>query len=131
MIEFIAWILDYYMFVLVSVGIIDTCAIVLSEEVFKLDDCIKNRRDFIRCIFMYQFAVKIKLEDEINTIGIVILEILTTFSVWFLNVIIFAVLCCLLILKVIWHIFWMIFRKREGTNKKYYKESEETRHETD
>lgn len=88
----------YYTFVFVFVGVIGSFAITLSGEVYDIDCCLGNKTDFIHCIFMYQFAIKYLLEDGINAVGIVTLEILTTLSVWFLNIgIFFIILFCLLI----------------------------------
>lgn len=102
----------YYMFVFVFAGVAGSFAITLSEEVYDMDNCLNNKTDFIHCIFMYQFAIKYLLEDQINTVGIVILELLTTLSVWFLNIGIFFILLFCLLLKGICYGFWLIFRKR-------------------
>lgn len=103
----------YYTFALVFIGVLASLAISISGEVYEMDECLKNRKDFINCIFMYQVAVKMLLESYgINIAGIIILEIITTLSVWFLNVFIFIILCVLLILKLICYLFWICFRKR-------------------
>lgn len=107
----------YYLFVFVLVGVAGSLAISLSGEIYEMDDCLKNKKDFIHCIFMYQYAAAILLDlYGINRAGIVIVEILTTFSVWFLNVLIFAILCFLLILKGICYLFLLIFRKKDDEN---------------
>jgi len=58
---------------------------------------------------MYQLQVKAFLEDEINIVGMVILEILTTLSVWFLNIAVFFILLFYLPIKGICYGFWLIF----------------------
>lgn len=107
-------IIIYYAVIFVAVGIIGTLIIALTDEIFRLDDVLLNKKDFVKCIFMYQVAIKMLLEYDINTAGILILEILTTLSVWFLNIIVFAILVVCLILKGIGYGFWPIFRKKEG-----------------
>lgn len=72
----------------------------------------KNIRDFIRFIFMYQMAIWEYLKDEISIPGIVILETLTTFSVWFVNIFLFISLIAYMIFKLICYLFWIVFRKR-------------------
>lgn len=107
----------YYTFILVFVGALGSLAISLSCEVYEMEDCLKNKKDFIHCIFMYQYAFAILLDMYgINKIGVFIAEILTTFSVWFLNVIVFAILCFLFALKMICYLFWILFRKRDERN---------------
>lgn len=111
---FLAILMIYYCFIFVMVGFPGTLAIGLCEEVFDFEECLSNRRDFFRCIFMYQYAVAILLDMyEINKVGIFIAEVLTTFSVWFLNIIVFIILVFLVILKGICYLFWLIFRKRD------------------
>ncbi len=106
----------YYVFVLIFVGFIGSL-LISAEDICEIEDCLKNKQDFIRCIFMYQYTVAILLDEYgINKVGIVIVEILTTFSVWFLNVLIFAVLCFGLLLKGIGYLFWLVFRKRDDEN---------------
>lgn len=111
----------YYMFVFVFVGVFGSLAITLSEEVYDMECCISNKTDFIHCIFMYQFAIKYLLEDEINAVGIVILEIVTTLSAWFLNIGIFFILLFCLLIKGICFGFWLIFRKKNDDEENYKK----------
>lgn len=107
----------YYMFVFASVGVVGGLAISLCGEVYEMEDCLKNKKDFIHCILMYEYAVAILLDEYgINKAGIVIVEILTILSVWFLNVLVFAILCFLLLLKGICYLFWIAFRKRDDGN---------------
>lgn len=102
----------YYTFVFVVVGIFCSLWISLRDEVYETEDTLSSKKHFIRCIFMYQFAIYEFLSDYINKTGIIILEILGTVSVWFLNIIIFALLCILLILKWLCIGFYKVFKKR-------------------
>lgn len=102
----------YYMFVFALAGVLGSLVITFSGEVYDMDNCLSNKTDFIHCIFMYQIAIKYLFEDQINTVGIVILEVLTTLSVWVLNIGIFFILLFCLLLKGICYGFWLIFRKR-------------------
>lgn len=120
--ETIVNILDvYYIFIFVFVGVFVSLAITLSEEVYDIDCCLSSKEDFIHCIFMYQYAIKYLLEDEINILGVAILEILTTLSVWFLNVVVFIILLFCLLIKGICYGFWWIFGKRNGDEENYKK----------
>lgn len=115
--NFLSLLAVYYMFVFVFVGVMGSLAISLCGEVYEMEDCLKNKEDFIHCIFMYQYVVAILLGDYgINKAGIAVAEILTALSVWFLNIMIFAWLCFELLLKGIFYLFWLIFRKRDDEN---------------
>lgn len=107
-------IMPYYYFVAVAVGVIGSLCIVCSDEIFKTDLVLTDKNEFVRCIFMYQFTVYMLVEDEINMAGIIILEVLTTLSVWFLNILILVIIVFLWIVKAICHLCWIIFRKSEG-----------------
>lgn len=107
----ISGIIFYYFFVFVFIGYVGSFAISISDLVFEIDSVLKSKSDFIRCVFMYQFAIYELFSDCINTKGIVILEIITTLSVWFLNIIVFLLLVTLLILKKICILFYKLFNK--------------------
>ena len=94
----------YYLFVLVIVGI--GCSLILIN-----DDLLHENK--LKLIFVYQYAVYQLTKDELNKIGILILEIITTFSVWFLNILILIVMCAWYILSAVWDLFYFIFKKRE------------------
>lgn len=102
----------YYLMIFIFVGWMDSIAILSMKEVLDSDEILSNPKDFFRCVFMYQLQMKVFLEDYINAAGIVIVEILTTLSVWFLNIMIFAILLFCLMIKGICYGFWLIFRKR-------------------
>lgn len=93
----------YYLFVLVIVGL--GCSLTLIN-----DDLLHGNK--LKLIFMYQYAVYQLTKDELNKIGILILEIITTLSVWFLNIIIFVIMCMWYILSAIWDLFYFCFKKR-------------------
>ena len=94
------------------VGVWGSLIIYLDESVFDDNNILSNKHEFIKCVFMYQVALYQFLREEINVCGIVILEILITASVWFLNIMVFGILIIILILKVICHMFYIVFRKR-------------------
>lgn len=112
---------SYYLVVFVFVGWIGSIVILSMEEVLDSDEILSNPKDFFRCVFMYQLQMKVFLEDYINAVGIVIVEILTTLSVWFLNVGVFLLLLFCLLIKGVCYGFWLIFRKRNNDEKNYKK----------
>ena len=93
----------YYLFVLVIVGI--GCSLILIN-----DDLLHGNK--LKLIFVYQYTVYQLTKDELNKIGILILETITTFSVWFLNILILIVMCAWYILSAVWDLFYFIFKKR-------------------
>lgn len=111
----------YYLMIFIFVGWMGSIAILSMEEVLDSDEILSNQNEFFRCVFMYQLQMKVFLEDYINVVGIVIVEILTTLSVWFLNIGIFAILLFCLMIKGICYGFWLIFRKRNNDEENYKK----------
>ena len=93
----------YYLFVFVLVGIGGSLALIN-------DDVLNGNK--LKLIFMYQYAVYQLAKDDLNIIGILILEIITTFSVWFLNILILVFMCLWYILSAIWDLFYFCFKKR-------------------
>ena len=87
--------------------------IAVSDEIFDFDMVLKRKTDFIRCAFMWQFAVYDLLNEELNTAGIVILEIATTVLIFPENILAFAILLVCLLFKGIAVAFYKIFRKTD------------------
>jgi hypothetical protein len=87
--------------VLVGIG----CSLHLLDEVL-------YEKNKLKLIFMYQYAVYQLAKDDLNAAGILILETITTFSVWFLNILILVVMCLWYILSAIWDLFYFVFKKR-------------------
>lgn len=94
-------------------AIVSALGIGVSDEVFDFEMVLRNKSDFIRCVFMWQFAVYEYLNEEINAAGIVILEIITTTLIFPENILAFAILLVCLLLKGIAVAFYKIFRKRD------------------
>ena len=94
-------------------AIVSALGIGISDEVFDLEMVLKSKRAFIRCVFMWQFAVYAYLNEELNTTGIVILEIITTALIFPENIIAFVCLLIGLLFKGIAVAFYKIFRKRD------------------
>ena len=94
----------YYLFIFIMAGIIGTPFILLEYEV-EIDNPIKT-------IFMYQYAIYEMVKDRVNIFGIILLEAFVTFSVWFLNIIVFIVIIVGCILWAICMLFLVIFKKR-------------------
>ena len=109
---FLNILMPYYFFIFVAVGVLGSLVINLDGTIYEVDDILIDKHDFIKCVFMYQVASYQFLREEINFCGIVILEILITASVWFLNIMVFSILIIILILKAICHMFYIVFRKR-------------------
>ena len=93
----------YYLFVFVLIGIGGSLGMIN-------DDLLHGSK--LKLIFMYQYAVYQLAKDELNIAGIIILEILTTLRVWFLNILVFIVMCMWYIFSAIWNLFYFIFKKR-------------------
>lgn len=94
-------------------AIVSALGIGISDEVFDMDMVLKRKTDFIRCVFMWQFAVYELLNQEINTAGIVILEIIATALIFPENIMALAYLLICLLFKGIAVAFYKIFRKRD------------------
>lgn len=94
----------YYLFVLIFIGI--------GRSLHLLDNGLLYEKNKLKLIFMYQYAVYQLAKDDLNAAGILILETITTFSVWFLNILIIVVMCLWYILSAIWDLFYFCFKKR-------------------
>lgn len=94
-------------------SIISALLIGADDEVFDFEMALKRKRDFIRCVFMWQFAIYEYLNEELNTAGIVILEVLTTVLTLPMNIVAFTELCICLFIKGICILFYKVFQKRE------------------
>lgn len=94
----------YYLFIFIMVGVIGSLLIMLNYDI-ELDNPLKY-------IFMYQYVVYDLVKDSINVIGIILLEIFVTFSVWFLNIIIAMIIIVMYIFCAIYRLFFFIFKKR-------------------
>ena len=94
----------YYVLIIVFVGI---CGSLLL-----LDEGLLYERNKLKIIFMYQYAVYQLAKDHLNTAGILILEAITTLSVWFLNILILVFMFLWYILSAIWNLFYFCFKKR-------------------
>ena len=71
-----------------------------------------QEKNKLKLIFMYQYAVYQLAKDDLNAAGILILETITTLSVWFLNILILVFMCLWYIFSAIWDLFYFIFKKR-------------------
>ena len=94
----------YYLFVFVFVGI--------GGSLILLDEGLLHERNKLKIIFMYQYAVYQLSKDKLNAAGILILETITTLSVWFLNVLVIVFMFLWYILSAIWNLFYWCFKKR-------------------
>lgn len=93
----------YYLFVFVFVGIGFTLHVLNDNLLYG------NK---LKIIFMYQYFVYMLAENKLNIAGILILETITIFSVWFLNILILVFMCLWYILSAIWDLFYFVFKKR-------------------
>lgn len=107
-------IITYYMVVFIFVGVALGFGISISGAIYDINLVLKDKKQFVRCVFMYQFALYKLLKDEINKTGIIILEVITTLSVWFLNIFLCGIVACLWQIKMMCYLFWIIFRERGG-----------------
>ena len=95
------------------VALTSSLVIVASDEVFDFEMVLKSKREFFRCIFMWQFAVYELLKEELNTAGIAILETIITVLIFPENIMAFAILLILLLFKGMAVAFYKIFRKKD------------------
>ena len=93
----------YYLFVCVFVGI--GCSLLLIDE-----HALRGNK--LKLIFIYQYTVYELSKDHLNVAGILILETITTLSVWFLNILIIVFMCLWYILSGMWASFYFCFKKR-------------------
>lgn len=98
----------YYLLVFVFVGIGGTMTLMCDDYILPYS----GKVNFLKLIFMYQYAVYKLAEDSISIVGIILLEILTTLSVWFLNIFVLICVCVWYIGLFIYKAFYFIFRKR-------------------
>ena len=98
----------YYVFVMVFVGIGGTLKIIADTDIVPDN----GKVNLLKFIFMYQYIVYELAEDSISIAGIILLEILTTFSVWFLNITLLIVFCLVHVGFFICKAFYFVFRKR-------------------
>lgn len=103
-------------FVLVFVGTIGSLIITLDSAVYEMDDVLKNVNQFLRCVFMYQFAIKEYLDYYVKNSGIILLILLSSVFLLPLNLLIFCVLCVSFVIKIIVIIFLKVFGKKEDDN---------------
>lgn len=94
----------YYLFVFIFVGIGGTMTAVSDFDLLS--------QSMLKQIFMYQYVVYKLASEHLNLAGVIILEIITTLSVWFLNIIIFIFICLWHIFSAIWDLFYFVFKKR-------------------
>ena len=95
----------YYLFIFIMVGVVGSLSIILNYDI-ELDNPLKY-------IFMYQYVIYDIVKDSINVVGIILLEIFVTFSVWFLNIIIAMIIIVLYIFCIICGLFFFAFKKRQ------------------
>lgn len=91
----------YYLFVLIFVGI--------GASLTAIGDFDILSQSRIKQIFMYQYIVYKLASERLNLAGVIILEIITTLSVWFLNIIIFIFICLWYVFSTIWNLFYFLF----------------------
>jgi hypothetical protein len=94
----------YYLFVFIFVGIGVSLTAVSDFDILS--------QSMLKQIFMYQYVVYKLASEHLNLAGVIILEVLTTLSVWFLNIIIFIFICLWHIFSAIWDLFYFCFKKR-------------------
>lgn len=98
----------YYLMVFIFVGIGGSLAIADDRDIMPYSGKVNH----LKLTFMYQYAVYKLAKDDISIAGIILLELLTTLSVWFLNILVLIVLCTYYIGLFICKLFYFIFRKR-------------------
>lgn len=94
----------YYLLVFLLVGI--------AGSITAMEDFDVMSGNKLKLVFMYQYMVYELAKENLSIAGIIILEIFTTFSVWFLNVIIFIIICLYYIFLAVWKLFYFVFKKR-------------------
>lgn len=74
-----------------------------------MDECEKT---FWKSVFIYQYSAYKSSKDEINIIGIIILEIIITLCTFASSVLIFLGMSAIEIFLAICELFYWIFKKR-------------------
>lgn len=106
------FILTYFVYSFLICGVMLGVPIAISDWFFEFEMVLKSKSDFIRCVFMWQFAVYDLLNEWINRAGIIIAEILATLVALPMNIMVFAILVICLAIKGICVCFYKVFRKR-------------------
>lgn len=102
--EILVGILGVYM--IVNVIITYIIPLILDST---MDD---KEKSFLRYIFIYQYCTYKSSKDSINTLGIIILEIIVTLCTFGSSILIFIGLSIVEIFLAIGKLFYLIFKKR-------------------
>ena len=81
-------------------------------EVYDMDSCLHSAKEFFKCVFQWQVFV-LRSGVYVNKTGVIVLEVLTTLSVWHLNLLALLALLILEIIRVMVILFIKVFRKKE------------------
>ena len=100
----------FLIILLVYLGVMLWVGIVGSAFIAK--DCNIASWSTFKIIFMYQYAIYEWTKEDLNIVGIVLLEILATIICWLFNVIIFLIFCISCIFDAIDDLFYFLFTKR-------------------
>lgn len=102
----------YLVFSAIFAGIAGGFSLALIEF-YDMDSCLTSTKEFFKCVFQWQVFV-LRADEYVNKAGVIILEVLTTLSVWHLNLLVLLALLILEIIRVMVILFIKIFQKKEG-----------------
>ena len=100
----------YLVFSTIFAGIAGGLMLALLEF-YDMGSCLHSVKEFFRCVFQWQVFV-LNSSEYVNRTGVIVLEVLTTLSVWHLNLLVLFVLLVLEIIRVMVILFVKIFKKK-------------------
>ena len=88
----------------------------IGTDVYDIETCLSNKKEFLKCVFMFQVTLYMMTKQDINIAGIIILEIIITILTWYWSIFMFIILLTGLCVKIIVKLFIFCFRKKEKIN---------------
>lgn len=87
--------------------------IALSEEVYYIEQCLTDKREFIRCLVQWQCLIFKWTRDRVKKSGVLFLIVLASIFIWPSNTIVFFVLIACEIARLFVFVFMKVFGKKE------------------
>ena len=94
--------------------VVSSFIISIGNDVYDIETCLSDKKEFLKCVFMFQVALYMMTEQDINTVGIIILEIIITILTWYGSIFMFIILVAGLFVKIFVKLFIFCFRKKEN-----------------
>lgn len=84
----------------------------IDDNVYDIETCLSNKKEFLKCVFMFQVALYMNTKQDINIAGIIILEIIITILTWYWSIFMFIILFAGLCVEIFVKLFIFCFRKK-------------------